>query len=81
MKSFKRIPIKAAKDIADKYNQNEVILVTFDAMTGLTHVVTYGKTLFDCQSAAVGGNRLKREFLKWPDELCHDVPARMKKGN
>lgn len=74
----KRIPITAAKRIAEQYLQDQVILITFDKTTGLTHVVTYGKTKEDCDQAAQGGNKLKREFLKWPEELCNARPRRMR---
>ena len=71
-----RIPIKVAKDIAKKYDQQQVILVTWDK--GTTHVVTYGKTLTDCEQAAQGGNFVKKA-LGWPDELCQTKPARVKR--
>jgi hypothetical protein len=55
----KRIPITAAKAIADKYNQTQVIILTWDRVNGLTHVVTYGVTKEDCRQAAEGANRVK----------------------
>lgn len=72
----KRIPIKAAKDVADKYNLKQVILCVWDGE--LTHVVTYGKTLEDCSQAACGGNNIKRA-LGWPEELCQAEPSRVKR--
>lgn len=79
MKSVKRIPIKAAKDIAEKYNQEQVVIITFDKKEPRTHVVTYGKSLFDCQQIADWGNWLKEEVLMWPKSLCQDIPARVKR--
>lgn len=75
----KKMPIAAAKEIAKKYDKDQVIILTWDRKTGTTWVTTYGKTLVDCEQAAVGGNRIKKQILKWPDELCQDKPARAKK--
>ena len=55
----KRIPINAAKAIADKYDQHQVIILTWDKANGLTHVVTYGVTVKDCQQAALGAEKLR----------------------
>lgn len=72
----KRIPITAAKDVAEKFDCSQVIILAWDGE--LTHVVTYGKTLLDCEQAAEGGNRVKR-FLGWPEDKCQDKPARARK--
>jgi len=76
--SIKRIPIKVCKEISQKYKQAQVILVTWDAIEGRTHVVTYGQSLKDCEQAAIGGNKVKKA-LGWPDEMCDAVPARISK--
>lgn len=73
----KKIPISTAKEIAAKYEQNQVVIVTFDKAENRTHVVTYGKTLEECKQAAQGGNFVKKA-LGWPDNLCQDKPARQK---
>lgn len=70
------IPIKAAKTVAYEYDQDQVIMMCWRKKTGLTTVVTYGKTIEDCNQAAEGGNKLKREFLKWPEEECQAKPKR-----
>jgi len=74
-----RIPIRAAKFVAEEFNLDQVILLAFSKTTGQTHVVTYGKTVADCEQAAQGGNRMKRA-LGWPEELCNAVPARARKA-
>jgi len=74
---MKKLPIKAAKEVSKKYNQDQVILVTFDRTDGLTHVVTYGKTLKDCEEAAIGGNLIKK-FIGFPENLCNSKPRRSK---
>jgi hypothetical protein len=74
----KHIPITAAKRIADAYGQSQVVIVTFDKDGGgITHVVTYGRTLEECKQAAEGGNFVKRA-LGWP-ESAMSVPARAKR--
>jgi hypothetical protein len=73
---MKKLPIKIAKDISNKYNQSQVIILTFDKTTGLTHVVTYGKSKKDSVQAANGGNLIKEKILKWPAENCIAIPSR-----
>ena len=75
---MKRLPIKMAKDVAEKYDQDQVIILSFNKKTGVTSVVTYGKTKEDCVQAAQGGNKIKRDILKWPEDKCLDVPSRSK---
>lgn len=75
---MKRIPIRVAKTIAEEFDLSQVIVLAFSKKTGLTHVVTYGQTIGDCAQAAEGGNKLKK-VLGWPDELCHDTPARARR--
>ena len=73
---MKRLPIQAAKDIAAKYKQAQVILVTWDEESHLMHVVSYGRTLEACQQAAKGANAVKKA-LGFPEDKCNDVPARV----
>ncbi len=70
----KRIPISAAKKVADEQNCRQIILLAWDGE--LTHIVTYGKTTEDCAQAATGGNLLKEKW-GWPE--CNDQPSRVKK--
>jgi len=76
---MKRIPIKAAKDVAKKYGMSRVVLVFFESdenqQLGPQHVVTWGRTYRDCVEAARLGNRFKR-VLGWPEHLCQTKPAR-----
>ena len=72
----RRVPIQAAKDVAHKYGLTHAILVGWDGKR--THVVTYGKTLEQCEQAAIGGNKIKR-WLGFPEEMCNAVPARAKR--
>ena len=76
MTKYKSIPIKTAKEIAEIFDKDQVIIVTWDQAHGRTHVTTYGKTLEECKMAAEGGNLVKKA-LGWPDKLCHDKPERV----
>jgi hypothetical protein len=73
--TYKGIPIEVAKKIAEEFDKDQVIIVTWDRAHGRTHVVTYGKTLEECNQAASGGNLVKRA-LGWPDDLCQAKPDR-----
>lgn len=78
MTKYKPIPISVAKEIAKKYDKDQVIVLTWDKTFGMSHVTTFGKSIEDCAQAAEGGNKLKR-VLGWPEELCNEVPRRVKK--
>jgi hypothetical protein len=70
----KRIPISAAKQIAESNGCRQVILLAWDGE--LTHIVTYGKTVDDCAQAAAGANMLKEKW-GWPES--NDQPSRVKR--
>jgi len=72
----KRIPIKAAKEVAEKLGLRQVILVAWDGEA--THVITYGETEEDCAQAAIGGNKIKRA-IGFPEEMTHEKPARVRR--
>lgn len=78
MKTGKRIPISAVKEIAEKYGYTQVIVHGYDGETGIQCVATYGKTLKDCDNAAEGGNVIKK-LCGFPEELCNTKPKRLKK--
>lgn len=59
MKKSKRIPIKAAKEFANQYDKDQVIILCWDKETNSTWVTTYGKSKADCEQAAEGGNEIK----------------------
>ena len=70
---YKEIPIEAAIEIAQRFDKDQVIIVTWDGVHNLTHVTTYGKDKDTSIQAAQGGNFVKAA-LGWPDELCHQIP-------
>ena len=74
---MKKIPIKAAKEIGQNYNQDQVIIISHNKENGTTCVTTWGKSLRDCEDAAIAGNAYKKS-LGFPEEKCKDVPTRIK---
>jgi len=79
MKKVKRIPIRAAKDIGKKYGCDQVLVFAWSRNTGLQHVVTWGRTVEDCDQIAQGGNYIKRTVLGWPQTEACAEPSRVKK--
>lgn len=77
--SAKRIPIAAAKRIAQEFGFDQVVIFARAHRTdNKEHVTTYGKTVEDCDVAARMGNHLKR-VVGWPEKLCQDKPARIRR--
>lgn len=73
---YKNVPIAAAKRIAKEYDKDQVIIVTWDEEFKKMHVTTYGKTISDCDAAAIGGNFVKAA-LGFPEDLCSFKPSRI----
>lgn len=74
--SVEKIPVAAAQRISREFDQDQVIIVTWDKKDNRLHVVTYGKTIEDCRQVALGGNFVKRA-LGFPEEMCHAVGGLM----
>jgi len=76
---MKKLPIKAAEDVAKAYGLVQVIIIA-RARVGrgdsVDHVVTWGKTVSDCSLAAEAGNSIKR-IMGWPESKCHSWPRRL----
>lgn len=65
-----RLPIKAARDIANAHGWDQVIIVARKVGdNGYEHVVTYGKDAAHCEAAARAGNAIKHHLMKWPCSL------------
>lgn len=64
MNSDSLVPIAAAKDIAEKYGQKQVIVFTYDGKG--TTAITYGESVEDSAAAAEGANFIKKGW-KWPE--------------
>lgn len=70
----KRIPVSAAKAVATQFDLSQVILLAWDGER--THVVTYGRTVEDCDQAAMGGDKMKAA-MGWTD-VAPALPSRVK---
>ena len=74
---MKRIPIKTARDIAQRFEYDQVLIWAWNKKDG-QHVTTYGRSMQDCDQIAQGGNYIKRHMLNWPDNKCCAEPHRVK---
>ena len=62
------IPISAAKEIAKKYDYDQVIIIARKVgADGNEHVTTYGKNLKHCEIAARIGNFIKYKVMDWAE--------------
>lgn len=71
-----RLPIKALKELAQRYGYSHVIVYAYDSTNNMQHIATYGRTIGECDQAAQFGDMMK-DALHWPESL-HAVPNRVK---
>jgi hypothetical protein len=63
---MKRIPIKAAKEIADKYGYDQVMIYARKVgEDGGEHMTTYGVTKLHCKVIADVATFLQEKIMKW----------------
>lgn len=62
----KKIPISAAKKVADLYDYDQVVIIARKVGEG-EHVTTYGTSIGHCASAALQGRAIKK-LMGWPEE-------------
>jgi hypothetical protein len=62
-KTLEDIPVEAAKEIAEKYGLDQVIIL---ARGGGEFVTTYGVDRQNCMVAACIGDLLKYDVMMWP---------------
>ncbi len=60
IKPARRIPIAAARRIAEQYGMDQVILLAWTKRGARTHFVSYGKDRENCRDAAQGVDRIVR---------------------
>lgn len=63
----KKIPISAAREIAEKYGYDQVVIIARAVGVG-EHVTTYGNDKTNCDIAARIGDFLKFKVMKWETE-------------
>ena len=61
---MKDIPIKAAKETAELYNYDQIVIIARKVGEG-EHVTTYGKDVVNCKVAANIGDYLKYNVMGW----------------
>lgn len=67
---MKRIPINAAKHIADKWDYDQVVIIARKVGPGGgEHVTTYGKDKTHCAIAARIGDFLKHKIMGWVKDV------------
>ncbi len=63
---MKRIPIAAAKRVAEQYDYDQVIIVARKVGDGGgEHVTTYGRDVPNCRVAARIGDFIKHKIMVW----------------
>ena len=63
------IPISAAKEIAEKYGYDQVIVIGRKVgIGGNEHVTTYGRNKLHCNIASKCGDFIKYKIMGWPNE-------------
>lgn len=75
MKITGRIAISAARKMAEDLEMDMIVVLAYDHATGHQHVVSYGKTKKDCDTAAKSAYWAKAAlgFDGTPKEECkHD---------
>ena len=66
---MKRIPIKAAEEIAKKYEYDQIIIYARKiGNQGGEHMTTYGVNKKHCRAAAKIGDYLKYRIMGWNRE-------------
>ncbi len=56
--AYQPIPVSEAKDLAEKYGKDQVLIFAYDRESGRMHTTTYGKSAEDKLQAAQGGDRV-----------------------
>ena len=65
---MKPIPIVAARDVAEKYGYDQIVIIGRKAGAGGgEHVTTYGRSKAHCDVAARIGDFFKHKLMGWPE--------------
>ncbi len=64
----KPIPIARAKDIAEQYGYDQVMIYARDTRTGDEHMTTYGATRAHCTAMGKIANFLQTKIMGWRKE-------------
>ena len=67
-KPVKPIPIVAARNVAEQYGYDQVIIIARRVGDdGVEHCTTYGRDAVNCRVAARIGDFLKHKVMGWPN--------------
>jgi hypothetical protein len=66
---YKPVPVDAARRIANLYEKDLALIVTWDRTHNLTHVTTYGRTVELKEVAASAGERIAKMLGLDPGKL------------
>ena len=73
------IPVSAAREVADEYGYDQVVIVARRVGTGRAphgeHCTTYGIDKANCDVAARMGNFFKHKLMGWPEASDDDLAA------
>ncbi|MGN8055667.1 hypothetical protein ACTJKN_05290 [Pedobacter sp. 22163] len=78
-KQFKNaieVPVDQAAMIAEKFEKDMVVIITYSRDQHSETVTTFGKTVSDSDYAAAAGNNLKKA-LRWDEAKTRDVSAKV----
>ncbi len=65
---MRAIPISAAKNVAEKYGYDQIVIIGRKVgEAGGEHVTTYGVDKANCDVAARIGNFFKHKLMGWPE--------------
>lgn len=76
---MKQLPVSAGREIAKKYKQDQVIIVTWEKDTGRMHTVSYGSNETQCEQAAEAISFVRR-VLGFPESECQSKEVFPKMG-
>lgn len=62
MSTYQPVPVLVASQIGEQFAKDQVIVLAWDAASGLVHTTTWGRSEQDKWMAAQGGERIA-EFL------------------
>ncbi len=72
-RSMKPIPIVSARDIAEQFGYDQVVVIARRVGDdGGEHVTTYGRDKTNCDVAARIGDFLKFKVMNWLSETKHE---------
>jgi len=69
------LPVQAAKDVAEKYDLDQVILLCRDMKDNIVHVVTYGQNEEDKGMAALDGAKIRQVLAAVPATFEEAIEA------